>query len=91
MPTSRPRHTITETPPVAHALRRLRALTPDNQIDLKELIVIGANKKADDLERGAGTHEHDAELEGFLALRAGPGIDAEAALALHEQGWAPRV
>jgi hypothetical protein len=89
MPTRRPRHTITETVPVELALRRLRVLAPADGIDLKELVILGAHQKADDLERNGDSRERrERELEAFLALRAADGIDAEAGLTLHEDGWA---
>jgi hypothetical protein len=51
MPTSRPRHTITETPPVQEALDRLRAQIGSQKIDYAELLVLGAEEKARRLER----------------------------------------
>jgi hypothetical protein len=92
MPTRHRRHTITETPPVERALRRLRTLTPGHRIDLKELLVIGANAKADELERGDETQQRrKRDIDDFLALRADAGIDAEVALALHDSGWTHRM
>lgn len=47
VPTSRPRHTITETPPVQEALDELRsALNGGERIDFGELLAIGARTKA---------------------------------------------
>ena len=90
MPTRRPRHTITETPPVERALRRLRALRSGAQIDFKELVILGAEEKAARLQRdGEGAQRHETLIEEFLALRADDRIDAAAGLALHESGWAP--
>lgn len=59
-------------------------------MDLKELLVLGATEKAERLERsgGAASQRREALVEEFLALRADRGIDAEAALALHDAGWA---
>lgn len=46
MPTTRPRHTITETPPVQAALDDLRAkLGEDERIDFAELVTLGAEVK----------------------------------------------
>lgn len=53
MPTTRPRHTITETPPVEKALDELRAQLGDERIDLGELVVLGARAKTHKL-REAG-------------------------------------
>jgi len=46
MPTTRPRHTITETPLVQAALDELRAkLGEDERIDFAELVTLGAEVK----------------------------------------------
>jgi hypothetical protein len=47
MPTTRPRHTITETPPVQEALDELRSkLGEGERIDFAELVALGAEVKA---------------------------------------------
>lgn len=47
MPTTRPRHTITETPPVQEALDELRSkLGKGEKIDFAELVRLGAQVKA---------------------------------------------
>jgi hypothetical protein len=47
VPTTRPRHTITETPPVQEALDELRAkLGEGERIDFNELVELGARAKA---------------------------------------------
>ena len=46
MPTTRPRHTITETPPVQEALDELRSKLEGERIDYAELVVLGAKVKA---------------------------------------------
>jgi len=47
VPTTRPRHTITETPPVQAALDALRVrLGGDERIDFAELVTLGAEVKA---------------------------------------------
>ncbi len=65
MPTTRPRHTITETPPVNEALDELRAQMRENspwvredRIDFAELVILGAQAKAERLRR-----ESDAARE----------------------------
>jgi hypothetical protein len=46
VPTTRPRHTITETPPVQAALDVLRAkLSESERIDFAELVTLGAEVK----------------------------------------------
>ncbi len=50
MPTTRPRHTITETPPVHAALDELRSeLGGRGHIDFGELVILGARAKAREL------------------------------------------
>jgi hypothetical protein len=47
VPTTRPRHTITETPPVQAALDELRSkLGEGERIDFAELVTLGAQAKA---------------------------------------------
>jgi len=46
VPTTRPRHTVTETPPVHEALEELRAKLNGDPIDFAELVVLGARAKA---------------------------------------------
>jgi hypothetical protein len=88
MPTRLPRHTITETPPVERALRRLRQLRPGQRIDFKELVMIGARAKATQIEaEAAGAREGRAPIEEFLALRGDEGLDPDAGLSLHDGGW----
>lgn len=89
MPTKRLRHTVTETPPVERVLRRLRRAQPDERIDFKELVILGAEVKLERVERGAGrdTDRRDNRVNSFLALRAGDCMDVAAGLALHESGW----
>lgn len=87
MPTSRARHTITETPPVERALKRLRDLEPDG-LDFKDLLIRGATARADELEQqmGPGAPTKQDLIERFL--RIGPDeLDFEAGLAVHDGGW----
>jgi len=82
MPTTRPRHTITETPPVQAALDKLRArLEEAERIDFAELVVLGAEAKArqlaDDDDAAAKARKELAE-----AIRSGSlrySLDVEAA------------
>jgi hypothetical protein len=46
VPTTRPRHTITETPPVQEALDELRTKLNGQRIDFAELVILGARAKA---------------------------------------------
>jgi hypothetical protein len=88
VPTRRPRHTVTETPPVERALRRLRALRPGQRIDFQELVALGAEHKAQQLEREGDEGERRRSLiEQFLELGANEDVDASAGLDIHESGW----
>lgn len=58
MPTTRPRHTITETPPVQEALDRLRARLGTQKLDFAELVMLGAEEKERRLQ-----HEDQAVVE----------------------------
>jgi hypothetical protein len=51
VPTTRPRHSITETPPVQEALDRLRAQLGTQRLDFAELVVLGAEEKERQLLR----------------------------------------
>jgi hypothetical protein len=81
VPTTRPRHTITETPPVQEALDELRAkLGQGETIDFAELVTLGAQVKArrmsaDDAEARAA-RERLAEM---IRTRSIPPIDVAAA------------
>ena len=89
MPTKRPRHTITETPPVERALRRLRTLEPGVPTDFKELVILGAQTKAARLERGerGAGEQRRALVEELLGLRADDRLDVATGLALHDSAW----
>jgi hypothetical protein len=67
VPTTRPRHTITETPPVKEALDELRAkLGEGERIDYAELVRLGARAKArqlpDDEQEAAAASARLAEM-----------------------------
>lgn len=51
MPTSHPRHTITETPPVREVLDELRAALGRQRLDFAELTVLGARVKLRELRQ----------------------------------------
>jgi hypothetical protein len=81
MPTTRPRHTITETPPVQAALDQLRGkLGEGKRIDFAELVMLGAEVKArrlvdedEDASRARG------EIADWIRTGNGPKVDIEAA------------
>jgi hypothetical protein len=68
----------------------LRALDPEAPIDFKELVILGAETKSDELEGrdGGAVRRREAVVDEFLALRANKRLDAIAGLALHDTGWA---
>ncbi|MGI8750087.1 MAG: hypothetical protein ACR2J6_06005 [Thermoleophilaceae bacterium] len=87
MPTKRPRHTITETDDVAVAFQRVRAVGADPEP--KHLVLLGAQKLVEDVERGHQEEARRAELrERLLARTVGRAVNTEAALDAHERGWA---
>jgi len=89
MPTSRKRHSVTETDEVASALDRIRAADATGQVNLAELVVLGAERKLQDLALRRDDERRRGELrERFLARTAsGEGIDWDAMDEVHERGW----
>jgi hypothetical protein len=80
MPTTRPRHTITETPPVQEALDRLRARTGSQKLDVAELVVLGAEEKERRLQRDdENLREARARLAARILDRTLPEPDIAAA------------
>jgi hypothetical protein len=82
VPTTRPRHTITETPPVQEALDALRARINGERIDFAELLILGAEAKARRLPpQGDGDKARQArhELAEWIVNGNGPTVDIEAA------------
>jgi hypothetical protein len=87
VPTTRPRHTITETPPVHEALDQLRAQMRESnpwpreeRIDFAELVILGAQEKAQRLrsesEAAREARRHLAEM-----IRTGSGPEPDIAAA----------
>lgn len=88
MPTKRPRHAITETPPVEAALNELRRELGSSQVNLAELVILGAREKLQSL-RLADVRR--AALRRRLAKRVLTGdvpVDAAAAEVVRRTGWA---
>jgi hypothetical protein len=75
VPTTRPRHTITETPPVHAALERLRAHLREERIDFAELLILGADAKARRL-RSEQAEEEAAERRLAETARGGSAAGA---------------
>lgn len=80
LPTTRPRHTITETPPVQEALDELRSKLGDGEkIDFAELVTLGAQVKARRLSaEEAETSAALKRLAEMVRTRSIP-VDVEAA------------
>jgi hypothetical protein len=81
VPTTRPRHTITETPPVKEALDQLRAkLGEGERVDYAELVTLGARAKARQLPDGEEAAAAGARLAEMVRTGSFPfEIDVEAA------------
>jgi hypothetical protein len=82
MPTTRLRHTVTETPPVQEALDVLRARLNGERIDFAELMILGAEAKARRLSPQGDTDKARRarhELAEWIVNGNGPTVDIEAA------------
>jgi len=81
VPTTRPRHTITETPPVQAALDQLRAkLGEGERIDFAELVRLGAEVKARRTADPSGEASRAREeIAQWIRTGNGPEVDVEAA------------
>jgi len=80
MPTTRPRHTITETPPVQEALDRLRAQMGSQKLDYAELLMLGAEEKERRLRRDEdAAREARHRLAEMVRNRTLPEMDVAAA------------
>ncbi len=90
MPTTRKRHSVTETPPVQAALDQLRSR--GIPFELGDLVVRGARHRLSEAELGVLDKDRRRELrERFLARSsAETGRDVAAALEVHERGWIPQ-
>ncbi|MBS1882832.1 MAG: hypothetical protein JSU06_09260 [Actinobacteria bacterium] len=81
MPTTRPRHTITETPSVQAALDKLRTRLGDaEQIDFGELVMLGAQVKERRLAgRSEAARRARREMIDWILNGTGPKVDVDAA------------
>jgi hypothetical protein len=86
MPTSHPRHTITETPPVQEALDELRARMGGERIDYAELVVLGARTKARQLPDDAKAASLAARRLGEMVRRRSIPVDVDAAVDVKRLG-----
>ncbi|MBJ7598609.1 MAG: hypothetical protein DLM67_11930 [Candidatus Nephthysia bennettiae] len=88
MPTRRPRHAITETPPVQQALDELRRELGADRVEIAELVILGAREK---LARLRAEQHRRAQLVKRLAARIrNRRVPREAAAAqeVRRTGWA---
>lgn len=87
MPTTRPRHTITEVGPVEDALRRVREAT--GGANLRELIVLGADAKLEvETERRQALERRTTLRERLIARTTRPAaVDLAAAEEVRRHGW----
>jgi hypothetical protein len=79
MPTTHPRHTITETPPVQEALDELRSRLSGERIDYAELVVLGARMKARQLPDDAKAAREAALRLAEMVRRRSIPVDVKAA------------
>jgi hypothetical protein len=87
VPTSHPRHSITETPPVREALDALRRR--GERVRLDDLVIRGARERLREMEAARDEQDRNTELRRQLVqqLRTGEGLDADAAYEVRERGW----
>jgi hypothetical protein len=88
VPTKRPRHAITETPPIQEALDELRRELGDEPLRMSELVILGAEEK---LARLRAERDDIQARRRRLADRIRAGevlVDVEAADEVRRTGWA---
>lgn len=88
VPTKRPRHAITETPPVQEALDELRRELGDEPLSLSELVILGARQKLTRIRADRGDIQARRRR---LADRIRAGemlVDVDAADEVDRIGWA---
>jgi len=92
VPTTRPRHTITETPSVQAALDELRAkLGEAERIDFAELVTLGAQVKTRRLaDRTEEARRVRREMIDWILNGTGPKVDLDAAKEVKHLGLIAR-
>ncbi|HET7120226.1 MAG TPA: hypothetical protein VFI17_03120 [Solirubrobacterales bacterium] len=90
MPTTRPRHMITETAPVQAVLDELRQLQGEEKIELPDLVIRGAEDKIRELRaQSEAARRARAEIAEWIRSGNGPEIDLEAAAEVKYLGLDP--
>lgn len=80
VPTTRPRHMITETPPVKEALDELRRVQGGEKIEFSDLVVRGARDKARELKAASEpARKARFEIAEWIRSGNGPAVDLAAA------------
>jgi hypothetical protein len=80
VPTTRPRHAVTETPPVKQALDELRAEMGSERVPLGELVILGARAKTAELRAQRGDNaQRKRRLADRIRSRERPPFDPGAA------------
>ena len=87
MPTSYPRHSITETPPVRAALEELRSR--GERIRFGDLVIRGAQERLREIKEERDEEARKLELRKQLVrqLHTGECLDVKAAYEVREHGW----
>ncbi|HEX5593380.1 MAG TPA: hypothetical protein VFX35_08535 [Solirubrobacterales bacterium] len=80
MPTTRPRHMITETDPVKAALDELRRLQGGEKVELADLVIRGAEDKIRELRaQSEPARQAREDIAEWIRCGNGPEVDLAAA------------
>lgn len=79
MPTTRPRHTITETPPVREALDELRRELGEDRVEFPDLVIRGARERVREIR--AQHSQGQRRLDGLLEAMETGGVTLDPDLA----------
>jgi hypothetical protein len=80
VPTTRPRHTITETEPVRKALDELRQVQGGERVELPDLVIRGAKDKVRELTAESRSADRARqEIAEWIRTGSGPKVDIAAA------------
>jgi hypothetical protein len=87
MATKYHRHAITETPDVTRALTRLQAEMGGERPDLRELLILGADTKADELRAARPSQEHGLQSLADMIRDGVVPVSLAAANEVRAHGW----